>query len=108
MKYIVRTFFVLLFLFYHTGTTAFFHTHVIDGVEAAHSHPFSKKNDHRHSDECFFCLLHFSQIDISISPSPAFFDILKETCFELFSHTRSFAYSTIAFYSFFQRPPPAI
>lgn len=37
-----------LFVSYQAGVTLFVHTHVVDGVAVAHSHPFSSSN-HSHS-----------------------------------------------------------
>ncbi len=37
-----------LFLSYHVSITMFVHTHIVDGVPIAHSHPFTSSN-HSHS-----------------------------------------------------------
>ncbi len=37
------------FLAYNSGTTLFQHTHIVDGVEVTHSHPYQPSNHHSHS-----------------------------------------------------------
>ncbi|MFI3240272.1 MAG: hypothetical protein R3Y22_06760 [Bacteroidales bacterium] len=49
IKQIFGVFLLVSFLAYNSGTSLFEHTHIIDGVEVTHSHPYQSNSNHSHS-----------------------------------------------------------
>lgn len=68
MRNITKCLLPLLFITYLGGITLFTHSHVVNGVIFAHSHPFAGEHEHSEAEaETIFFLSSF------FSPSPTLF-----------------------------------
>ncbi len=85
---ILTYFFLILFVWFYTGITMFYHTHRLYGNTIVHSHPdysSNKTNDseesHSHSPEVFNLIQQIDSIDwvndvfIPDAPEPVVFDL---------------------------------
>lgn len=65
VQYILATLHLLVIIFWLGGTTLFVHSHIIDGQDIVHSHPYTgSADDHSHSTDSVLQISRIANVDM--------------------------------------------
>lgn len=64
-QYILATLHLLVIMFWLGGSTLFVHSHIIDGQDIVHSHPYTgSADDHNHSTDSVLQISRIANVDM--------------------------------------------
>jgi len=99
LKKVISYFLLMLFLWYYGSITLFNHTHVVNGVSIAHSHPFSSQNGetpvkHHHTANEYILIQSLSHFLVIVSFLFFSFGLLKNIFRETIYKTSNQVFSS--------------
>ncbi|MBR2429737.1 MAG: hypothetical protein IKB15_07185 [Alistipes sp.] len=67
LQYIIAALHLAVIIFWLGGTTLFIHSHIIDGVDIVHSHPYAgSADDHSHTADNVLQISRMANVDMLI------------------------------------------